>query len=346
MGSLFSPREIVKMTNTANLRNNTRVDIRRAVARLTHRLPFETFVILMTIALWIFLAVATPIFISRENILNLMRQVSISAIIAFGVLFTIVIAGIDLSVGSVAALVGVISAKLLSADVSFPLALAAGLSVGLTIGLINALAVEKLGIPPFIVTLAGLQTFRGLALLATGAQSIGGTSRELTEFARGELLGIPNLFWTMTVIGIVLHFVLSATRTGRYCYAMGSNIEAARRVGINVTRIAIVAYMTSAAMAAIAGILLVGRLNVATPTAAMGYELDAIASVVVGGASLFGGRGTIPGTFVGSALFATIGNGANLLGVDPFWEMVVAGLLIAVVVYVDDRQKRRQAGMK
>src|SRR6201987_3184682 len=166
MRALSSPREVHKMANTVNVRSSIKIDIRRAAARLSHRLPFETFVILMTIALWIFLAVATPIFISRENILNLMRQVSISAIIAFGVLFTIVIAGIDLSVGSLAALVGALSAKLLRADASFPLALAAGLSVGLTIGLINALAVDKLCIPPFIVTLAGVPTFRGLALLA------------------------------------------------------------------------------------------------------------------------------------------------------------------------------------
>lgn len=333
------------MASATDTKTGIRTDIKSVAERLNRGLPFETFVILMTVSLWILLALVTPIFISRDNILNLMRQVSVSAIIAFGVLFTIVIAGIDLSVGSVAALVGVITAKLLTAGVPVALALPAGMAVGLVIGLVNAVGVAKLGIPPFIVTLAGLQTFRGLALLATSAQSIGGMPQELTDFARGELLGIPNLFWTMTVIGLVLHFVLSATRTGRYCYAMGSNIEAARRVGINVTRMAIIAYTISAGMAAIAGLLLVSRLNVATPTAAMGYELDAIASVVVGGASLFGGRGTIPGTFVGSMLFATIGNGANLLGVDPFWEMVVAGLLIAAVVYVDDRQKKRRAGM-
>jgi ribose transport system permease protein len=333
------------MTSATNTTASIRPGTKRLAERLSRHLPFETFVILMTVGLWIVLALVTPIFISRDNILNLMRQVSISAIIAFGVLFTIIIAGIDLSVGSVAALVGVITGKLLVADVPIPLALTAGMAAGLAIGLINAAGVAKLGIPPFIVTLAGLQTFRGLALLTTGAQSIGGMPHELTDFARGELLGIPNLFWSMAVIGVVLHFVLSATRSGRYCYAMGSNIEAARRVGINVTRISIIAYTISAGLAAIAGILLVSRLNVATPTAAMGYELDAIASVVVGGASLFGGRGTILGTFIGSVLFATIGNGANLLGVDPFWEMVVAGLLIAAVVYVDDRQKKRQAGM-
>src|ERR1700751_2386487 len=157
MRALSSPREVHKMANTVNVRSSIKIDIRRAAARLSHRLPFETFVILMTIALWIFLAVATPIFISRENILNLMRQVSISAIIAFGVLFTIIIAGIDLSVGSGAALVGVITGKLLCAYVPIPLALTAGMAVGLAIGLINAAGVAKLGIPPFIVTLAGLQ---------------------------------------------------------------------------------------------------------------------------------------------------------------------------------------------
>lgn len=313
---------------------------------LRHRLPIETFVILMTAALWVVLAIVAPNFVSQDNMLNIMRQVSVSGIIAFGVLFTIIIAGIDLSVGAVAALVGVITAKLINEEVALPLAIAAGLGTGVLIGLINALAIDKLGIPPFIVTLAGLQSFRGLALLTTGAQSLAGIPQVLKDFARGQLFGVPNLFLAMIVIGVTLHLVLRFTRTGRYLYAMGSSIEATRRVGINVTAMTIVAYVTSALMASIAGLLLISRLSVATPTAAMGYELSAIAAVVVGGASLFGGRGTVLGTFVGALLFVTIGNGANLLGVDPFWEMVVAGLLIAVVVYIDDRQKRRRAGMR
>jgi ribose transport system permease protein len=310
-----------------------------------HRLPLETVVLLLTIALWIALSLSSPVFFTHENILNIMRQASISAIIAFGVLFTIVIAGIDLSVGSVAALVGIITAQLLKADVAIPLALCIGMAIGVLIGIINALGASKLGIPAFIVTLAGLQAYRGLALLATGGQSIGGMPPALTIFVRGSMFGLPNLFWTMALLGVSLHYLLSATRTGRYCYAVGSNIEAARRVGINITHINIVAYTISSGMAAIAGLLLIGRLNVATPTAAFGWELTAIASVVVGGASLFGGRGTIPGTFIGSLLFVTLGNGANLLGVDPFWEMVIAGLLIAAVVYLDNLQKRRQAGL-
>lgn len=334
------------MTASSNLTEMSNAGQTSLWIRVRHQLPIESFVIMMTGTLWLVLAIVAPNFISQENILNLMRQVSVSGIIAFGVLFTITIAGIDLSVGAVAALVGVIVAKLINNDVSVVLALAAGLGAGLGIGVINALAIDRLGIPAFIVTLAGLQSFRGLALLTTGAQSLSGIPQVMKDFARGQVLGVPNLFLTMLVIGLILHFVLSYTRTGRYFYAMGSSNEATRRVGISVTRITIFAYTISAGMASIAGILLISRLSVATPTAAMGYELNAIAAVVVGGASLFGGRGTVLGTFVGALLFATIGNGANLLGVDPFWEMVVAGLLIAVVVYIDDRQKRRQAGMR
>ena len=308
-------------------------------------IPVETFVVLLTGLLWVALSIASPYFLTEGNILNIMRQVSISGIIAFGVLFTILIAGIDLSVGSVAALSGVVVAKLLVMGTPIWVAVALAVGLGAVIGIFNAFSIFRLGIPAFIVTLAGLQAYRGGALLFSDGMSVSGLPREFTAFARGDLLGVPLLFWAMAIIGLILHFILKKTRTGRYLVAMGSNQESASRVGINISRMTYIAYTLSAALAALAGVLLVSRLSVGTPTAATAYELNAIAAAVVGGASLFGGRGSILGTFVGALLFVTIANGANLLGVDPFWQMVAAGILIAIVVYIDNVQKRRKSGV-
>jgi ribose transport system permease protein len=176
--------------------------------------------------------------------------------------------------------------------------------------------------------------------------TIAGMPGSLGLISETHILVLPTLFVVMAIIGLGADFVLRFTRLGRYMYAIGSNAEAALRVGINVTAVTLTAYAVSAVFAAIGGMLLVARLSMGTPTAASGYELQAIAAAVVGGASLFGGRGTIIGCFIGALLFTTIGNGANLLGVDPFWEMVIEGLLIAAVVYFDHLQKRRRAGLR
>ena len=311
---------------------------------LFQKLPVETYVVAFTVLLWLVLAIMAPNFLTQGNISNMMRQVSVSGIIAVGVLCTIIIAGIDLSVGSVVAFCGVLAAQLLSQGFGVPVSLTLAMCAGVGIGSINAVAVGVLGIPAFIVTLAGLQVYRGLALLVSGGMTIGKLPEGMKAFAKGEAAGIPNLFIAMLLVAVIVHCVLRYTRTGRYLYAIGSNAEAARRQGIPVLRITIVAYVISSGLAAFAGILLVSRLSVASPSMANAYELQAIAAVVVGGASLFGGRGTVLGAVVGAILFTTMGNGAVLLDIDPFWEMVVEGLLIALVVYLDNLQKKRMGG--
>lgn len=310
---------------------------------LIRRLPIETYVIAFTVALWVALSLATPNFLTENNISNLMRQTPIAAIVAIGVMCTIVIAGIDLSVGSVAAFCGVAFAQMCRHGLGLAPAAALTLMAGVGVGLTNAAAIGRLGIPPFIVTLAGLQVYRGLALLLSGGMTVGGLPAEVKDFARGTA-GLPNLFWTMLAIAVAVHYLLRYTRTGRYLYAMGSNAEAARRQGIDTLRITLIAYIMSSGLAALAGILLVSRLSIASPSMANAYELQAIAAAVVGGASLFGGRGTVLGAVIGAVLFTTMSNAAVLLGVDPFWEMVLEGLLIALVVYLDNLQKRRQSG--
>jgi ribose transport system permease protein len=311
---------------------------------MLRRLPIETYVVAFTVALWIALAIATPNFLTENNVANMMRQTSIAAIVAIGVMCTIIIAGIDLSVGSVVAFCGVAFAQLCGHGIDLAVATALALLIGMAVGLTNAFAIGRLGIPAFIVTLAGLQAYRGLALLLSGGMTVGGLPPAVKDFARGTT-GLPNLFWAMLAVAISVHYLLRFTRTGRrYLYAMGSNAEAARRQGIDTFRMTVVAYVLSSGLAALAGILLVSRLSIASPSMANAYELQAIAAAVVGGASLFGGRGTVLGAVVGAVLFTTMSNAAVLLSVDPFWEMVLEGLLIALVVYLDNLQKRRQLG--
>ena len=311
---------------------------------LFQRLPVETYVISFTVVLWIALSFLAPNFLTDNNIANIMRATSIAAIIAVGVLCTIIVAGIDLSVGSVAAFCGVFFAQLCAHQVALPLAVVLTLASGFAIGTVNALAIAQLRIPAFIVTLAGLQVYRGLALLVSGGMTVGGLPPNVKDFARGYTFGLPNLFWAMVVVGVAVHYLLSYTRSGRYMYALGSNAEATRRQGINQTMVTVLAYVLSSSLAALGGILLVSRLSIASPSMANAYELQAIAAAVVGGASLFGGRGTVLGAIAGAILFTTMSNGAVLLGIDPFWEMVIEGLLIALVVYLDNLQKRRQSG--
>ena len=310
---------------------------------LLRRLPIETYVVTFTLVLWIALSLATPNFLTENNVSNMMRQTSIAAIVAIGVMFTIVIAGIDLSVGSVAAFCGVAFAQMCRHGLGLTPAVLLTLFAGGVVGSTNALAIGRLGIPAFIVTLAGLQSYRGLALLLAGGMTVGGLPAEVKDFAGGTT-GLPNLFWAMLGVALAAHYFLRFTRTGRYLYAMGSNAEAARRQGIDTFRITLIAYVVSSSLAALAGILLVSRLSVASPSMANAYELQAIAAAVVGGASLFGGRGTVLGAVAGAVLFTTMSNAAVLLDVDPFWEMVLEGLLIALVVYLDNLQKRRQSG--
>ncbi|HLH51941.1 MAG TPA: ABC transporter permease [Roseiarcus sp.] len=307
-------------------------------------LPVETWVVGCTALLWIGLAFASPYFLTSGNIFNMMRQVSVDAIVAYGELFTIITAGIDLSVGAVAGFTGVAFAIFIAGGMNVVVAAILTLLIGAAIGLINGLAVNRLGIPAFIVTLAGLQGYRGLTMLISGGMTVAGLPDSLGLVANTSILGVPTMFVIMAIFAIGSQYMLGVTRLGRYMYALGSNIEAARRVGVNVTRVTLAAYGLASIFATVGGMLLVARLTMGNPNAGSGAELQAIAAAVVGGASLFGGRGTIGGCFIGAVLFTTIGNGANLLGVNSFWQMVIEGLLIAGVVYLDNVQKRRGQG--
>lgn len=294
----------------------------------------------LLLLLWAALSVSTDTFMTENNLTNLMRQASIWAVIAIGQTFVIITAGIDLSVGTVLGFAGVIISLLLQADVPVWLAIILTLLVGAGIGMFHAFGVISLGLPPFIMTLATLTALRGIGLLITNGSSISITVDSFTGFSRGALFGIPNLFWMVILVAIPSFVFLQLSRWGRYLFAIGSNREAARLSGVNVNRMIYVAYTLSSVFAAFAGILTTSRIGIGNATTGQGWELQSIASSVIGGTSLFGAIGSIHGPLLGSILLTTINNGANLLNVNPFWQLIITGGLIIVIVYFDQLRRR------
>jgi ribose transport system permease protein len=296
--------------------------------------------ILFVFLLWLFLSVTTRSFLTVNNIENLVRQTAVVQLIAVGQTFVMITSGIDLSVGSVIGLSGVTAALLMKAGIPIWLSVIFTILFGCCVGLANGLLVTRAKLPPFIVTLAGLTVYRGAALLVTNARIVSGLPREFTRFGNMNILGVPSLFVVVLVLGGIGYLLLHRSVFGRYLYAVGSNREAARLSGIKTERVLMGAYVISSMCAAVAGVIMTSRLSVAAPTTGQMYELDAIASAVIGGTSLFGASGTILGTLTGALLLSTINNGANLLNINPFWQPVVTGLLIVVVVYFDQVRKR------
>lgn len=284
--------------------------------------------------------IATPKFLTAQNLLNVGVQAAVTAILAFGMTFVIVTGGIDLSVGSVAAL-SAIGAGWAVTSGGMPgwLALVAGPLVGLAAGAVSGAAVAYGKLPAFIATLAMLSIARGLTLVISGGRPI--EMPDAVNWLGGNLGPIPVPILVMVVAALVTSFVLTRTVFGRSLYAIGGNEEAARLAGLPVRKTTAAVYALSGLFAGIAGLVLAGRLASAQPQAAAGYELDAIAAVVIGGASLSGGVGKASGTLVGALVLAVIRNGLNLLNVTAFWQQVVIGLVIALAVGIDVlRQKK------
>jgi len=296
----------------------------------------------LLLLMWLALSLATTTFWTENNLTNLARQGAMIAILAIGETFVIITAGIDLSVGAVAGFCSMAIALMLGQDMPIWLAILATLAIGLGIGLFHAFGIVQLGLPPFIMTLASLTALRGIGLLITNGATISITNDTFTGFSRGDFLGIPNLFWMVLVVAIPAYFFLHQSRWGRYLFAIGSNMEAARLSGVNVKAIIYVAYILSAVCAAFVGILLAMRIGIGNPTQAEGWELQAIASSVIGGASLFGAIGSIHGPLLGAFILATINNGANLLNLNSFWQRIITGLLIIVIVYFDGLRRKKR----
>ena len=296
----------------------------------------------LLVLLWFALSVSTRTFLTERNITNLMRQASLWAIIAVGQTFVIITAGIDLSVGAVVGFSGVVVALLLRAEVPIFLSIILTLGCGALIGMFHAFGVIKLGLPPFIMTLATLTALSGIGLLITNGGSISGLPDAFTNFSLDQFAGVPALFWMVILVAIPAYIFLQHTRWGRYLFAIGSNAEAARLTGVNVHRMLYVAYTLSAVLASFAGILTTSRIGIGNATTGQGWELQSIASSVIGGTSLFGAIGSIQGPLLGSFLLTTIANGANLLNVNAFWQRIITGGLIILVVYFDQLRRRRR----
>jgi ribose transport system permease protein len=300
-----------------------------------------TLLILLAL-MWVVLAFSTRSFWTYNNITNLLRQGAMIAILAIGETFVIITAGIDLSVGAVVGFTSVIIALLLTNGFPIWLAVVVTLLVGLVIGVFHAFGISKLGIPPFIMTLATLTALRGVGLLITNGATISITNDQFTGFSRGDFILVPNLFWMVVVIAVPGYIFLHQTRFGRYLFAIGSNTEAARLSGVNTTRMLYIAYTLSAFCAAFVGILLATRIGIGNATQAEGWELQAIASSVIGGTSLFGAVGSVHGPLLCSFILTTINNGANLLNVNAFWQRIITGVLIIVIVYFDGLRRKKR----
>jgi ribose transport system permease protein len=289
------------------------------------------------------LTLAADEFLTGNNLANLARQVAIFGIIAVGQLLVILTAGIDLSVGSVLGLCGAVTAELLVHGWPIPLAIVVGLLVGVVLGLVNGSLVAYAKLPPFIVTLGMLGIARGIVLVLTNASTVQPLPESFANIANGSLVGVPNLLWLFVAVAAVAGFVLRRTVFGRYVYAVGSNPESARLAGVPVTKVLVAVYATSGLLAALGGVLFTSRLNAGIPTAGTGYELNAIAACVIGGASLFGAKGSAFGAAAGALIVATLNNGGNLLAIDPFYLQIGIGLLILLAVFFDQWQGRRFA---
>ncbi|MBU5210452.1 ABC transporter permease subunit [Heyndrickxia oleronia] len=297
--------------------------------------PLLGFIILVVIV-----SILNPSFLQPLNILNLLRQVAINALIAYGMTFVILTGGIDLSVGSILALSSALMAGMMVSGLDPILAIIIGCLLGGVMGMVNGLLITKGKMAPFIATLATMTVFRGLTLVYTEGNPITGLSdsRLFQLFGRGYFLGIPVPAITMIIAFIILYIILQKTPFGRKTYAIGGNEKAALISGIKVPRVKIMIYSLAGLLSALAGAILISRLDSAQPTAGTSYELDAIAAVVLGGTSLSGGRGKIFGTLIGALIIGTLNNGLNLLGVSSFYQMVVKGIVILIAVLLDRKK--------
>ncbi|HEX2528537.1 MAG TPA: ABC transporter permease [Geminicoccus sp.] len=278
-------------------------------------------------------------FLTIPNLLNVLRQVAIVGILALGMTFVILTAGIDLSIGAVLGLSVVLYAGLLESQ-SLAVAIPLGLLAGACAGLVNGLGIAYAGIPAFIMTLGMLSFARGLAFIYTGGTPIPILDESFYYFGNGYVLGIPIPAIVLVCTLLVSAFVLGMTPFGRSVYGIGSNEEAARMSGVPVRVYKTAVYVISGSLAAVAGVVYASQLSIGTPIAGQGYELDAIAAVVVGGTSLFGGKGSVWGTFIGTLIIGVLANTLNLNGVDPFVQQLVKGALIVVAVFGMSRANR------
>ncbi|MCK5517455.1 MAG: ABC transporter permease [Desulfobulbaceae bacterium] len=305
-------------------------------------------ILIVLVVCCIFLSVASEYFLTPRNIINVLRQVSINGILAIGMTFVILMRGIDLSVGSVVALAGVVAASLATTSSTamvaggpYPVAIAllAGVGVGAACGAFSGAVVSRFNVPAFVATLGMLSAARGLTLIYAGGKPVPALTPEFRWIGTGDILGIPLPVILLALVFLLSWLILSYTRFGRHIYAAGGNPQAAKVSGINVSRIQLIVYMISGMLSGLAGMILAARTGSALTQAGIAYELDAIAAVVIGGTSLSGGVGKVTGTLIGALLIGVMNNGLDLMGVASYYQQVIKGMLIVAAVMLDQSKK-------
>jgi len=308
-------------------------------ARLIQRLlPF-----LSLIVLFIALSIASPYFLTANNLASVARQTAVFNTMALGMTIVIVSGGIDLSVGSILGLSGLVGTMALEAGYPIFIGVLVGIAVGTACGFLNGLMITQLRINAFIVTLGTLGIYRGLALIISNGLPVHRIPPGFAFLGEGNLLGIPFVVWLLVICAVITHFVLENTRLGRYAFAIGSNQMAAVYAGIPVAFHTVAVYAIGGALTGLAGMIEASRLMTGQPTAGLGYELQAIAAVVIGGGSLNGGEGSVVGTLIGAFIMGLLSNGADLLNISNYWQQVIIGSVIILAVTLDEFRKRRAA---
>ncbi|HAF5938213.1 ribose ABC transporter permease [Salmonella enterica subsp. enterica serovar Paratyphi A] len=299
------------------------------------------------IALLVLIAIVStlsPNFFTVNNLFNILQQTSVNAIMAVGMTLVILTSGIDLSVGSLLALTGAVAASIVGVEVNALVAVAAALALGAAIGAVTGVIVAKGRVQAFIATLVMMMLLlRGVTMVYTDGSPVNTGFTDNADlfgwFGIGRPLGVPTPVWIMAIVFIAAWYMLHHTRLGRYIYALGGNEAATRLSGISVSKVKIIVYSLCGLTASLAGIIEVARLSSAQPTAGTGYELDAIAAVVLGGTSLAGGKGRIVGTLIGALILGFLNNGLNLLGVSSYYQMIVKAVVILLAVLVDNKKQ-------
>lgn len=293
------------------------------------------------IVLCILMCFVSDRFMTMNNITNIARQVSINAIIASGLTLVILTGGIDLSVGAVMALSGTFVAGAMIAGYSPVLAVLIGLAVGIVAGFINGFLVAYAHMPAFIVTLAMMEIPRGIALLYTGGYPLSGLPKSFAILGKGSIAGIQTPILVMFMVYVMVYIVLNQLPFGRYVYAIGGNEEAVRLSGIKVPKFKMLVYAISGLTASVSGVVLSSRLMSGQPNSGIGYELDAIAAVILGGTDIAGGKGHIVGTLIGAMILGVLNNGLNLMGVSPYSQKVLKGAIIILAIYISSSRQKK-----
>jgi ribose transport system permease protein len=301
-------------------------------------LPFITLIVLI-----VALAIASPHFLTNTNLSSVVRQTAVINIMALGMTLIIVSGGIDLSVGAILAMGGLLGTMAMEKGYSIPVGVLVGIATGCFWGFVNGLLTTKLRINPFIVTLGTLGIVRGLTLIISNGLPVHQIPQSFSFLGEGTVLGVPFVLWVLLACAVAMHVIMEHTRLGRYAFAIGSNPDAAFYAGIPVAFHVTAVYAIGGALTGLAGMIEASRLMTGQPTAGQGYELQAIAAVVIGGGSLRGGEGSVMGTLVGAFIMGLLSNGSDLLGISPYLQQAIIGAVIILAVSVDELRKRKMS---